>query len=227
MTAKKKIKDYIKKSVRSIKHRKGLGVHSPYAFAIITEVIEEKCPYYSYQLMSRTYGHNSPISYKVACLLLRLANRFKAHQILEVRCNGGYTALPFIFADSQNAITSVAGDFERLASINRLNWLKNRQQQVSYVASLNELSEDYRPDMIVITDMPQGISTDELFTWIMSHVHENTSIFIKGIRAHHPLEDLWDKLCDCDDVAITMDLFDYGLAIRRPRFFKQHYIVSF
>jgi hypothetical protein len=24
-----------------------------------------------------------------------------------------------------------------------------------------------------------------------------------------------------------MDLYDYGLAIRKPRFFKQHYVVAF
>jgi hypothetical protein len=41
------------------------------------------------------------------------------------------------------------------------------------------------------------------------------------------MEQVWDQLCDREDVEITMDLYDYGLAIRKPRFFKQHYVVAF
>ena len=51
--------------------------------------------------------------------------------------------------------------------------------------------------------------------------------FVRGIQDGRPNEIFWDQLCDRDDVSITMDLFDYGLAILKPRFFKQHYVVSF
>ena len=37
----------------------------------------------------------------------------------------------------------------------------------------------------------------------------------------------WDEICECDHIEVTMDLYDYGLAIRQPRFFKQHYQVAF
>ena len=33
---------------RSIRYRKGFGVHSPFVFNLITKVIEEKCSYYSF-----------------------------------------------------------------------------------------------------------------------------------------------------------------------------------
>ena len=56
---------------------------------------------------------------------------------------------------------------------------------------------------------------------------DDTVIFVRGIQDGRPNEIFWDQLCDRDDVSITMDLFDYGLAILKPRFFKQHYVVSF
>ena len=33
---------------RGIRYRKGFGVHSPFVFNLITKVIEEQCPYYSF-----------------------------------------------------------------------------------------------------------------------------------------------------------------------------------
>ena len=33
---------------RSIRYRRGFGVHSPFVFNLITKVIEERCQYYSF-----------------------------------------------------------------------------------------------------------------------------------------------------------------------------------
>lgn len=227
MTPKKKIKDYINKSVRRLKHRKGYGVHSPFAFSVITDVIEERLPYYAYQVMNRVYLKNSPITSKVAFLLFRLANRFRSRKILELNCDGGYTLLPFVLVDSRNEIISIGEEFEQKSAINRLAWLDKRANQVSYLRNAAEIDEDYKADFIVLTSFPKGFTEESLFSFIKSHMHENTVVFVKGIQDKRPFENFWDSLCDDEEIAITMDLYDYGLAIRKPRFFKQHYIVSF
>ena len=226
MTA-KKIKDYINKSVRRIKHRKGFGVHSPFAYSIITDVIEEKSAYYAYTQMKRSFSSATPISFKVACLLLRLANRFKARKIIEIGCDGGFTLLPLILTDSHNEIVSLAKETEEKTARNILSWLKERVGQVSFVRSLNDVSEDFIADMVIISVLPDGYSKEDLFQWIRSHSHETTIFFVKGIQPKRALETVWDCFCDDDNIEITMDLYDYGLAVRRPRFFKQHYIVAF
>ena len=99
---KKPLKDYIKKSVRKIKYRKGFGVHSPFAFSLITEVIEEKTPYYAYSVLQKLYNQKTVIPYKLSTLLLRLSNRFHARNILEIGSDGGQSALPIILTDSRN-----------------------------------------------------------------------------------------------------------------------------
>lgn len=227
MVTKKKIKDYFNKSVRKLKHRKGFGVHSPFAFAIITEVIEEKNPYYAYSAINRVYTNSSPISFKVASLMLRLANRFKARKILEIKCDGGYTALPLVLVDSRNEILSLADNFSAKAASMRLGAFGQRAKQVTYINSLDAVADDYKADMIILNEKPEGIDIAAFRSWLTSHMHENTAIFVKGVRPKQKLEELWDMLCDDDNIEITMDLYDYGLAIKRPRFFKQHYIVSF
>ena len=97
---------------RSIRYRKGFGVHSPFVFNLITKVIEEKCSYYSFydiellrkQLLFRegeiTYPDRQnkgkrktrsiseivkreSIRPKHGALLFRLTNYFKSKNILQ------------------------------------------------------------------------------------------------------------------------------------------------
>lgn len=239
VSAKKKLNDYLKKSVRKLKHRKGFGVHSPFAYSVITEVIEEKLPYYAYRRMQRTYDKQAPIPHKVACLLLRLANRFKCRRVAELECDGGYTILPLLLTDSRLKVYTYGSPVVQTRIETLLSWLPQRLPNVTVLPTFDDLTNEAPFDMILVDDNPYLAGTEhpspaqveaavrQLVDWIMSHVHENTLICVKGIQPRHCNELFWDQLCDRDDISITMDLYDYGLAILKPRFFKQHYVVAF
>lgn len=98
---------------RCVRYRRGFGVHSPFVFNLITKVIEEKCPYYSFYdielvrkqllfreqyipypdrqrkgaLRQRTLGEivaREGIRPKHGALLFRLVNYFKSQSILQL-----------------------------------------------------------------------------------------------------------------------------------------------
>lgn len=227
MKTKKKLREYWNKGVRHLKHRKGFGVHSPFAFSIITEVIEEKSPYYAYSAMRRFYPKKGPLPFKVACLLFRLANRFKCRRLLEVGCERGDKTLPLLLVDKRNEIYSAASQEAVEISSRQLKVAGERGGQLFFIADLAELPTDWKADMIVIDSIPQGMDAEECFKSLFALSTDRTLFFISNIRPGMALESLWDRFCDCDDIEITMDLYDYGIAIRKPRFFKQHYVVSF
>lgn len=115
----------LRKSVllyRGIRYRKGFGVHSPFVFNLITKVIEERCPYYSFydielvrkqllfrddritypdrrqqgRLRSRTIGEiveREAIKAKHGRLLFRLTNYFKPEYILQLGPSMGLSTL--------------------------------------------------------------------------------------------------------------------------------------
>jgi hypothetical protein len=89
------------------------------------------------------------------------------------------------------------------------------------------LPDGFVPDMVIINGDPSGQNAKDLLQWLLNHTHEHSLFMVRGIPPGHQLEPLWDEICECDQVEVTMDLFDYGLAIRLPNFFKQHYVVSF
>lgn len=65
------------------RHRKGYGVHSPFAFRFITDVIYESHPYYGYALLDRSLP--LPMRLRVRRglhLLLRMANHLQPSTIM-------------------------------------------------------------------------------------------------------------------------------------------------
>ncbi len=241
MGAKKKIREYLSRGVRRLKHRKGFGVHSPFAYAVITEVIEEKLPYYAYRSMQRIYVKQAPIPFKVACLLLRLANRFHCRNAAEIVCDGGYTLLPLVLTDSRMKVTSLADAATQARAESNLSRFPQSAGQVTFVNRLEQFDEASPFDFIAVNAnpyedqeemkqksfVPSAVYAQQFVEWLMAHTKDDTVIFVRGIQPGRPNEVFWDQLCDRDDVSITMDLFDFGLAILKPRFFKQHYVVSF
>ena len=110
---------------RSIRYRKGFGVHSPFVFNLITKVIEEKCSYYSFYdielLRKELLFREGEITYpdrqnkgkrktrsiseivkresirpKHGALLFRLTNYFKSKNILQIGTTMGLSTL-YIF----------------------------------------------------------------------------------------------------------------------------------
>ena len=241
MGAKKKLKEYLSKGVRKLKHRKGFGVHSPFAYSIITEVIEEKLPYYAYRRMQRTYTKQAPVSFKVACLVLRLANRFRCRHAVEIVSDGGYTLLPLVLSDSRLYVTALTDPVAQTRAEVNLSWLEDRMSQVSFIHNLEQLDQSEPFDFIAINVnpfedpaaveqknfKPSAVLAQQFVEWVLAHSKDDTVIFVRAIRPGRVNEIFWDQLCDRDDVSITMDLYDYGLAILKPRFFKQHYVVAF
>ena len=71
---------------RRFRQRRGYGVHSPFAFEWITDVVyNQQAQYYAYAPLSQQHKQWSGVlSIKDARLLFRMANHFRAKRILMV-----------------------------------------------------------------------------------------------------------------------------------------------
>ena len=90
------VKNFCLRKIRKIRHRKGYGVHSPFAYNLITKVIEEKSGYYAYQQIEglhRILHDKQSLNKRRYRLLFRLTNRFKPQTIIEGGSEGGYSTL--------------------------------------------------------------------------------------------------------------------------------------
>ncbi|MBQ9201680.1 MAG: hypothetical protein IJ154_04855 [Bacteroidales bacterium] len=110
------------------RHRHGLGVHSPFAYRLITDVLEEGYPYYCYEEVEDIRSTLSPnvrrqcLPWKQGRMLFRMSLFLQPENILEVGRGDGVTAqylqrgclkASFIYMDqvSEAAIAAALQDY--------------------------------------------------------------------------------------------------------------------
>lgn len=67
--------------LKRIRYRKGYGVHSPFAFQLITDVIYQKLPYYAYSLLNKQLTLEDKSRISELKLLLRLSNYLQPNTV--------------------------------------------------------------------------------------------------------------------------------------------------
>ncbi len=224
MKANRKIKSYITKSYRSIRHRGGHGVHSPFVYSLITQVIDESLPYYAYgEILSASKANSLSrkvmpnfinkrrASTKVLFLLYRLVNRFRSRLILEVGQGKCISMFAVGLADSSIKIDSVKA---------------SKDQSLIEALIGNQRTEKY--DFVLIHESAlEKVDLAAFYQMLKSKLHSHSVVVIKGVHNHKSTKVLWAMLKTDADVKVCIDLYEVGLVIKHDKLNKQNYIVSF
>ena len=214
---------------RRFRHRCGYGVHSPFAFDLITRVIYEKRPYYGYAVLDK-YCRNFPalvrnVSKKVGRLLFRLANEVQPRQMLELGTGNGLSALCLAMAVKKCPVLTL-DDADKLADARLFASCGNvdfhvgdmRQMLLSRLPSLETL------DFVHFnTRCPERVLWEEL----LPKVNGKTLFAIEGITSSAAMKAWWADVVADSRTGITFDLYDLGLVFFDREKIKQHYVVNF
>jgi predicted O-methyltransferase YrrM len=102
------------------KRSKGYGIHSPFAYSFITDVLRERHPYYAYadielrrrmaiNLATDVSHHPRIISYKNVKMLFRLANYFNPNTILQIGTSYGVSTTALLDVTSSSTLYIYTG----------------------------------------------------------------------------------------------------------------------
>ncbi len=181
---------------------KGYGVHSPFAFNLITQVLYSPYGYYAFADIANRVGYD-PYE-ECNQMLFRLVNHFKPKRILEINPGDGISTQYILAPSSKTVYTSVEAD--KLNVFDNETILRekfdalfiNLDSENNFVSSLDRLFE---------------ISNENTF-WVINNINSKGS------------KQLWR--CIVNDARINVT-FDYknrtGIAFLRSAFYKQHYRV--
>jgi hypothetical protein len=185
---------------RTLFCRGGYGIHSPFVFDLITNVIEEKRPFYCYKPLSEKYRDFKKINKgvlpkKVYELYFRLTNKFKPKSI---------------FISGADAV--IASDYLTAFSKN-VEWFTGETEDIDIKRKF---------DLIICGNLPQH-SVDKLFLC----ANENTLIILSGINKSSAEKRLWREICQSPNVSVTIDLYQTGLIFCNPKLHRKTYIIQF
>lgn len=174
------------------RYRCGYGVHSPFAFSLITDVIYEKMPYYAYDLLkveqkkritTQRWEKGIP---RINRLLFRLVNKVQPATIIEV---------------GQPSAASL--------------YLQSAKPSAGYLfaSDLSELflDADTPVDFLYLNDYRNPALLEEVFNICSRRTTPNSLFVVHGICYSKAMKNLWKQLQNDERVGITFDLYDAGL----------------
>lgn len=190
------------------RRRCGYGVHSPFAFSLITDVVYEKMPYYAYSSLKKEQKKKvkelgwKKGTRKVNRFLFRLVNRVQPETIVEVGC-------PSVSSLYLQAAKPSAGYL--------------------FASDLSELFLDagVPVDFLYLNDYRNPSLMEEVFRICVRRTTVKSVFVLHGIHYSKAMKALWKRLQADEQVGITFDLYDVGLLFFDKTKIKQHYIVNF
>lgn len=188
---------------RRFRHRCGYGVHSPFAFALITGVVYERGEYYAYRpLHALRQGGAGELRERDDRLMLRLANAFSPRRAVVWGRSTGLT-LRYLQAGCAGCrYCHVSdGDFGTLSAL--------------------------PADGVGLLYVDDAAAWPRVWEACLPHVAEGALFVVRGIRRDRVALAEWRRLTADSRVRVTFDLHDFGLACFERRLNKEDYIVNY
>ena len=185
------------------RYRCGYGVHSRFAFSLITDVIYEKMPYYAYASLEkeqkrlvRERGYSRG-SQKVNRFLFRLVNKVQPATIVEV----GRPSVASLYLQSAKP-----------------------SAEYLFASDLSELflDTDVPVDFLYLNDYRNPELLEKVFDICVRRTTLKSVFVVHGICYSKEMKALWKRLQEDERVGITFDLYDLGLLFFDKTKIKQH-----
>jgi hypothetical protein len=225
----------INKLYRRLFCRGGHGVHSPFAFDLITTVIEDNCGYYCYDSLGTVRKQllfdESKIRYKNCeytvkqyldkhCfsesedrLLFRLANRFRPRTILMTGSDLALAPL-YLTAYSKDARCIVIEKEKDVAVVSR-KYIEKYSSSIELVCSGDFVNSNI--DFIVLGNGSSDFETS------LELINDETVLVIADINASKVSRKNWKLICNHPRVTVTFDLYSLGIVFFNPKLHRKSY----
>lgn len=209
-----------------LRHRRGHGIHSPFVYNLIVNVIENKLPFYAYADILEYIQKETSRKYKpkkTNKLHFKLINHFQAKNILEIGSEKGIGSLYATAPSSQIKYTCVERKEESRKAASTLlhHWKKN----IKIVASLPKTDQLF--DCIIVDCKQIGNSQEFEPEYLFSHVHENSVIILNNIRTNESVYSLVQKIRKDERIRISLDLYTTSIFFFNTKYYKRNYLLSF
>ena len=187
--------------LRRFRNRNGYGVHSPFAYSFIKDVVYEHSRYYAYNELEkrrrkRRRGWHG-LSPRGDRLMFRIANRCRPAQASLIGVRSALTA-EYVAAGSRKTLISIYPEASQMPA---------QAQEFVYAAP--------GADFLTAFHITAQSCSDRSF------------FAAAGIHASRKAQAEWREICADPRAVVTFDLHEIGLVFFNKKLNRQSYTVSF
>ena len=179
------------------RHRKGYGIHSPFAFNFVTGVVYEQGTFYAYRKLDERYAAAPAplLRRKDYRLLLRLANFQRPRNCLLVNTAADALLHEYLAAGScHTQYTDICGSLK---------------------------PEIHSADMIVA-----GGLWEEQAELLTTCLKRGGLLVVVGLKEQKQRK-VWRRLLATPQAQVSFDLRDFGLVFYLPELQREHYTINY
>jgi len=244
--------NYLKKA----RHRRGHGIHSPYLFRLITNVIENKKRLSDYKVLRDQRDRlshlikNSKAQAEIQALedsILNSSGRRNLFKAVELPFRYGKLLFRLVNEFKPRSIACYGPSFglnllylalsDESIPVNFFqsdNYLQRICQETLKDAGVqnvkygdNEYLLDEFPDFVFINFTFSTDETEKLINALLVSPDENAVLIIRGIHESERMETIWKDLIKNNKVRVSLDLFEIGITIFQKQLQKEDFILRF
>ncbi len=235
-----RLKRYLNAYVRHHRSR-GFGVHSPYAYKFVREVLGQRLPYYSYdqidelrrnvvRLGGGRWKRQGVMSAHDAKLLFRITNHFNPKHILQVGAGHGLATASMMAVSStsqlwlhdlpvDNDSPSVALQVTAPLEHRLHRYTSLEEAIVDYSASLEQGERPY----VYITSLPQDSDPDILLAYFKTILASRAVVVMRGLHRDERIQQLWQAARQLMPKGQTYSNDKTAILLATPRLQREHF----
>lgn len=198
----------------------GHHVHSPYTYWLMTNVIYERWPYYSFERIEKlrkktTAAERGQLSSKYCQLMQRLCATINAKNIVQIGCENGWETM-YLAANNSLSNVYVEGKIDSVIN-KRLRLLGFHNIRETNYESMHSCTP---VDIMVCMNGSIG-TAHKRYSGLMN---KGGIMIFNNI---HRYENEWIDIKKDKNITVTMDLYKIGICWLRSEMKKENYIVKF
>ena len=238
------------------RHRHGFGIHSPFLFRLISNVIEDKKPYPAYEIFRserkkiksriKNTGNFSGADFE-GKTIRGIWSKKKLYKRSELEPRYGKLVFRLVNEFKPQSICffgptfglnllylalsnkGVRIDFFQSGNIlRRISKISLEEAGILNVRYFNEEEEpiDLNHEFIFINSMLFPVIIKRLSDINNNLLSENRVMIIKGIHESKIMESVWNDMVRSKAVSVSLDLFEIGILLFDRKLQKEHFILK-
>ena len=236
-----KIKRYIT-ALQRLHRSRGFGIHSPFAFKFVLNVLCERMPYYAYEEISKLrsiaashakgmFKHKRIISFKSAKMLFRITNYFNPSHILQLGTSYGVSSASMLAVSPDIQLFLCAPSAKEFPATHDI--LSHFGNEVHIFPSFS-LSLDAYIKAIPSAQSPFVMVNDilsEEYHAILAYLfkvrNDKGVIILRNLHKNSDTHNLWEALRDAAPTGMTFFNDKMAIIVASPKLPHQNFSLWF